>query len=108
MDTKKCKYCICKTCQIAYINGGAPGCGDCIECIQHNGSHFCNHCNEYYNPKPPQISFDYLVDKALEGRDSDDYKVTNTLVEEIDKKLSVMTNEERDEYFKKIGFIENE
>ena len=108
MDTKKCEYCICKTCQIAYINGGAPGCGDCIECIQRNGSHFHNNCTEYYNPKPPQISFDYLVDKALEERDSDDYEVANALVEEIDKKLSAMTDEERDEYFKKMGFVKDE
>lgn len=28
----KCDFCICKTCAIAYSNGGAEGCGDCELC----------------------------------------------------------------------------
>ena len=28
----KCDFCICKTCAIAYYNGGAEGCGDCWLC----------------------------------------------------------------------------
>lgn len=28
----KCYYCICKTCAIAEINGGASGCGNYKDC----------------------------------------------------------------------------
>lgn len=51
----KCLYCICKTCFIAESNGGAPGCGNCDDCIEHNYQQFCNHCNEYYNDTPPNL-----------------------------------------------------
>ena len=43
---EKCNYCICKTCAIAEINGGAPGCGNCKDCDLIDG---CRSCNEYYN-----------------------------------------------------------
>lgn len=46
---EKCNYCICKTCAIAEINGGAPGCGNCKDCNLIDG---CRSCNEYYNPEP--------------------------------------------------------
>ena len=46
---EKCNYCICKTCAIAEINGGAPGCGNCKDCDLIDG---CRSCNEYYNPEP--------------------------------------------------------
>ena len=46
---EKCNYCICKTCAIAEINGGAPGCGNCKDCHLIDG---CRSCNEYYNPEP--------------------------------------------------------
>lgn len=45
----KCHYCICKTCAIAEINGGAPGCGNCKDCDLTDG---CRSCNEYYNLVP--------------------------------------------------------
>lgn len=50
LDIKnKCNYCICKTCAIAQINGGAPGCGNCEDCDLIDG---CRSCNDYYNPEP--------------------------------------------------------
>ena len=104
-----CQHCICKTCAIAEVNGGAPGCGDCFKCAKDGTySYFCNHCSEYYSPMPSQMPSDYLTNKALEERDSDDYEVADTLVKEIDEKLSAMTDEERDEYFKKMGFVKDE
>ena len=48
-NRNKCHYCICKTCAIAEINGGAPGCGNCKDCHLIDG---CRSCNEYYNPEP--------------------------------------------------------
>lgn len=47
----KCDYCICKTCAIAQINGGAEGCGDCNSCKEHEYYLFVNACNEYYSPE---------------------------------------------------------
>lgn len=46
-NRNKCYYCICKTCAIAEVNGGAPGCGNCKDCDLMDG---CRSCNEYYNP----------------------------------------------------------
>lgn len=45
-----CEHCICKTCAIAYSNGGAIGCGDCDYCKKDSYLSRCTHCNEYYNP----------------------------------------------------------
>lgn len=45
----KCNHCICKTCAIAQINGGASGCGNCKDCDLTDG---CRSCNEYYNLEP--------------------------------------------------------
>lgn len=45
-----CEHCICKTCAIAQINGGAEGCGNCNFCKKDNYLNRCTHCNEYYNP----------------------------------------------------------
>lgn len=47
---KECDYCICKTCAIAYTNGGAPGCGDCERCKSNAYNEKCNNCYEYYCP----------------------------------------------------------
>lgn len=45
-----CNHCICKTCAIAEVNGGAPGCGDCYTCLNSGVySHKCDSCKEYYN-----------------------------------------------------------
>lgn len=40
--TKKfCYHCICKTCLLAEVNGGAPGCGDCYKCSREGYNLFC-------------------------------------------------------------------
>lgn len=49
---EKCDFCICKTCAIAYTNGGAPGCGDCELCKGTPNEKPVTSCNEYYNPLP--------------------------------------------------------
>lgn len=59
-EKNKCHYCICKTCAIAEINGGAPGCGNCKNCDLTDG---CRSCNEYYNPTP---HINDIIDKMLE------------------------------------------
>lgn len=38
---KFCHHCICKTCLIAEVNGGAPGCGDCYKCSNEGYKLFC-------------------------------------------------------------------
>ena len=49
-NTKKfCHHCICKTCLLAEVNGGAPGCGDCYKCLDEGYSLFCQSCFDYYN-----------------------------------------------------------
>lgn len=48
----KCDFCICKTCAIAYSNGGAEGCGDCDLCKGTPNQKPVNSCYDYYNPKP--------------------------------------------------------
>lgn len=59
-NRNKCHYCICKTCAIAEINGGAPGCGDCKNCDLTDG---CRSCNEYYNLEP---NIKDIIDQMLE------------------------------------------
>lgn len=46
---KACEHCICKTCAIAEIHGGGPGCGDCYECEKENFALRCTNCSDYYN-----------------------------------------------------------
>ena len=65
----KCNHCICKTCAIAYVNGGAPGCGDCIKCIANDFDLQCKSCNDYYNSSPISVSQFYLINKADESQD---------------------------------------
>lgn len=50
----KCDFCICKTCAIAYYNGGAEGCGDCWLCEGTPNQRGVTMCNEYYNPTPKE------------------------------------------------------
>lgn len=45
----KCNFCICKTCDLAYYNGGAPGCGDCWMCEGLPEEKGVTSCLEYYN-----------------------------------------------------------
>lgn len=56
-NSSKCNSCLCKTCAIAYENGGAEGCGDCIKCK--NGQIYgpIKRCEDYYNPMPPKINY---------------------------------------------------
>lgn len=61
-----CSHCICKTCLIAERNGGAPGCGDCYECLNNNYSWFCNNCPDYYNTDKPIGSEEYWQNKMSE------------------------------------------
>lgn len=65
-----CQHCICKTCAIAEVNGGAPGCGDCFKCAKSGEyNYFCNSCKEYYNAHPSSgITQEYLYRKALEEK----------------------------------------
>lgn len=67
MTEMKCDHCICKTCLIAEVNGGAPGCGDCYKCTDENFSLFCNSCHDYYNTDEPKgMSIGYICRKKLE------------------------------------------
>lgn len=72
---EKCNHCICKTCVIAAVNGGAPGCGDCIDCMSRDYEFQCTHCNDYYNPTPVKVSPSYLLDKAEEIKDEKKVKI---------------------------------
>lgn len=65
---KICDSCICKTCAIAEVNGGAPGCGDCYKCSNSgNYEYHCNSCNEYYNTDEPKgMSIGYICCKKME------------------------------------------
>lgn len=61
----ECNKCICKTCAIAEVNGGAEGCGNCYECIIDGDMHFfCTKCNEYYNADTPGDT-QYWVSKIV-------------------------------------------
>ena len=43
----KCLDCKCKTCKIAHYNGGAPGCGDCVECFRNPDGNPVIKCGDY-------------------------------------------------------------
>lgn len=63
---KFCHHCICKTCLIAKVNGGAPGCGDCYKCSNEGYNLFCQSCREYYNCDSAKgMNLDYLYRKAV-------------------------------------------
>lgn len=68
-DIKKfCNHCICKTCLIAEVNGGAPGCGDCYKCSNEGYNLFCQSCRDYYNCDSPKgMNLNYLYRKAVES-----------------------------------------
>ena len=51
-----CNKCLCKTCSLAYENGGAEGCGDCLKCRTEMKSPTLT-CKDYYNPQPPRIDY---------------------------------------------------
>lgn len=64
---KLCNHCICKTCLIAEVNGGAPGCGDCYKCLNNDYEYYCNKCSEYYNTDSPKgLNLAYLLKKKKE------------------------------------------
>ena len=65
---KFCHHCICKTCLIAEVNGGAPGCGDCYKCSNEGYSLFCQSCRDYYNYDSAKgMDANYLYRKAIES-----------------------------------------
>ena len=66
----KCDFCICKTCAIAYYNGGAPGCGDCWLCEGTPNQHGVTICNEYYNPTPRERKPSPYDAKINDGEES--------------------------------------
>ena len=68
MEKNLCNNCICKTCAIAEVNGGAPGCGDCYDCMNSGVySNHCNSCMEYYNTDNAKgMSLNYLFGRAAE------------------------------------------
>lgn len=55
-NINSCNKCLCKTCAIAYENGGAEGCGDCLKCRTGISAPVLN-CQEYYNPELPKIDY---------------------------------------------------
>lgn len=71
MKKSDCNRCICKTCAIAYKNGGAEGCGDCIKCKEEKWD-TVNGCPMYYNPTNnlPPIN-DPFWDRPLYHMDDD-------------------------------------
>ena len=56
----KCDKCICKHCAIAQINGGAPGCGNCSECINDTSQKYINSCNDFYSVKENNVTYKKL------------------------------------------------
>lgn len=42
-----CEHCICSNCHLAQSNGGAPGCGNCKDCV---GKEPRSNCKEYWAP----------------------------------------------------------
>lgn len=64
---KFCHHCICKTCLIAEVNGGAPGCGDCYKCQNGGYKLFRQSCWDYYNCDSAKgMNLDYLYRKAVD------------------------------------------
>ena len=55
-NINSCNKCLCKTCAIAYENGGAEGCGDCLKCRTGASAPVLN-CEGYYNPELPRIDY---------------------------------------------------
>lgn len=68
MKALPCSHCICKSCLIAEINGGAPGCGDCYECLKGNYSWFCNNCPDYYNIDNPKGDCEEYWKNKMSGK----------------------------------------
>lgn len=70
---EKCYHCICKTCHIAEINGGAPGCGDCFKCQENDFALFCNRCHDYYNTHNAYgDTLEYRLRKEKERKEDED------------------------------------
>lgn len=70
MSDFKCDHCICKTCLIAEVNGGAPGCGDCYRCMSDKDNEYpgqCTNCPDYYNTDTAKgMSLHYLFRKMAD------------------------------------------
>lgn len=103
---KFCHHCICKTCLIAEVNGGAPGCGDCYKCQNEGYKLFRQSCWDYYNCDSTKgMTLDYLYRKGVESGNIKEYKYGEELVlskEEIEKLAEELTKsikEYREELF---------
>lgn len=52
---KKCQYCLCRDCKLAFSNGGAPGCGNCEECQGTPNQKPVGICNEYIHDEKAKV-----------------------------------------------------
>lgn len=102
-NTKKfCHHCICKTCLIAEVNGGAPGCGDCYKCSNEGYSLFCQSCRDYYNCDSAKgMSLTYLYRKAAESGEikSEELTLSKEELEKITEAVTKAVKEYKEEYF---------
>lgn len=107
---KFCHHCICKTCLIAEVNGGAPGCGDCYEC-SNTGYKLCRQsCWDYYNCDTPKgMTLDYLYRKAAESGKikSEELVLSKEELEKFTEELAKSIKEYREEFFGGNGGNEN-
>lgn len=106
-DTKKfCHHCICKTCLLAEVNGGAPGCGDCYKCSNEGYNLFCQSCSDYYNCDSAKgMNFDYFYRKEVESGKIKPEEEMIFSKEELGKfmeELAKSIKEYREEFFRDI------
>lgn len=102
-DIKKfCNHCICKTCLIAEVNGGAPGCGDCYKCSNEGYNLFCQSCRDYYNCDSAKgMNLNYLYRKAVESgkiKPEEELVLSKEELEKITEELARSIKEYRKEF----------
>lgn len=98
---KFCHHCICKTCLIAEVNGGAPGCGDCYKCSNEGYNLFCQSCRDYYNCDSAKgMNLNYLYRKAAESGKikSEELVLSKEELEKITEGLAKSIKEYREEF----------
>lgn len=99
---KFCHHCICKTCLIAEVNGGAPGCGDCYKCQNEGYKLFCQSCWDYYNYDSAKgITLAYLYRKAAKSEKikSEELILSKEELEKITEAVTKAVEEYKKEYF---------
>lgn len=101
---KFCHHCICKTCLIAEVNGGAPGCGDCYKCSNEGYKLFRQSCFDYYNCDSAKgMNLDYLYRKAVESGkmkpEEEELVLSKEELERITEELTRSIKEYREELF---------